>query len=293
MPSIVSHSDWQDHPPLGHDGDGVRRNAAPGDTIRFSDIELVAVEIRGAGGEGVGDSIVVAVSVPGEAGVHTLAEGSAQTFGDYRIAAVAIRAAENELGRGLAELEIAVTSSLPETLRLSAAAGRPADRLRVPHEITHITLHHSGSAEPLRPEDDPVEKLRNLQLWGETDRGWWDVPYHFLIGLDGTIFEGRAYRYAGETNTRYDPRGHLLISVLGNYNLQEPTPEQIEAIANLMTWSAAEFGVSTDNIRGHSDLAATSCPGDHLRKYLEDGTFKRLVREKLAHSNRPRQQHNE
>ena len=28
----------------------------------------------------------------------------------------------------------------------------------------------------------------------------------------------------GETNTSYDPGGHFLISVVGNYERQEPTP---------------------------------------------------------------------
>ena len=109
----------------------------------------------------------------------------------------------------------------------SERAGGAELRLRIPHRITHITLHHTGSAEPLRPDDDPVQKLRGLQSWGASDRNWWDVPYHFLIDLDGNVYEGRDWRFAGETNTTYDPAGHFLITVIGNYERQQPTPAQI------------------------------------------------------------------
>ncbi|HSJ08325.1 MAG TPA: peptidoglycan recognition family protein, partial [Longimicrobiales bacterium] len=102
------------------------------------------------------------------------------------------------------------------------------------------------------------------------------------IDLEGRIYEGRDWRYMGETNTRYDPRGHLLISVIGNYDLQQPNAEQIEAITRMMTWAAAEFGVPPDRIHGHGDLTETSCPGLHLKPYLDDGTFRRAVTARLA-----------
>jgi N-acetyl-anhydromuramyl-L-alanine amidase AmpD len=88
----------------------------------------------------------------------------------------------------------------------------------------------------------------------------------------------------GETNTTYDPSGHFLISVIGNYGRQEPTAAQIEAIAGLMSWAIDRFDLPLDRIGGHYDYAETSCPGQHLRKYLEDGTFRRMVAKRLGRS---------
>src|SRR5690606_8890622 len=101
-----------------------------------------------------------------------------------------------------------------------------------------------------------------------------------LIDLDGTIYEGRDWRYMGETNTTYDPRGHFLISVSGNYCRQEPTQAQLEAIADLMAWDAARFDVPHDPIGGHYHHAETSCSGDHLRRYLVDGAFRSMVEQR-------------
>ena len=33
--------------------------------------------------------------------------------------------------------------------------------------------------------------MRGLQSWGAAERNWWDVPYHFLLDLEGGIYEGR------------------------------------------------------------------------------------------------------
>lgn len=281
-PAIVPGAEWRVEPPVGHAADAVRRNLPPGGTLRFGEL-AVAVEAAAPEGErdGAGPSALLTLRQAGATASRRVEAGSALRWGGHRIAVLAVRGA-GELGGGLVELEVATLASLPPELAASERAGDAAMRLRIPHRITHVTLHHTGSPEPLGPDDDPVERLRGLQSWGRTDRNWWDVPYHYLIDLDGRIYEGRDWRYMGETNTRYDPSGHFLISVLGNYNLQEATPAQIEAITDLMAWAVARFDVPLDRIGGHYDYAGTTCPGPHLRRYLEDGTFRRGVEARLG-----------
>lgn len=291
---IVPHAAWEAQPPVGHPADALRRNLRPGDRVEFRDLalEVVATEVDSADAElaaaeealatvGSGDVVHLRLARAGEYEERRVAEGAAFNWRGYRVAIVAIHG-PGELGEGLVALEIATIESLPADVATADSAGGAALRLRVPHQITHVTLHHTGSREPLRPDEDPADRLRGLQEWGARDRNWWDVPYHMLIDLDGTIYEGRDWRYVGETNTTYDPRGHFLISVIGNYGRQEPTRAQIEAIADLMAWAVARFGVPIERIGGHYDYAGTSCPGEHLRRYLEDGTFRRMVRERLA-----------
>ena len=87
----------------------------------------------------------------------------------------------------------------------------------------------------------------------------------------------------GETNTTYNPSGHFLISIIGNYEQQEATPAQVNAIADMMAWALAEFDLPLDRIGGHYNYATTGCPGRHLRKYLEDGSLRRMVAERLKH----------
>jgi hypothetical protein len=134
----------------------------------------------------------------------------------------------------------------------------------------------------LRAREFPAQRLRNLQAWGARERKWWDVPYHILLDLEGDVYEGRDWHFMGETNTSYNPSGHFLISMIGNYDLQEPTPAQLGAIADLMAWAIRENGLTVEAIGGHYHYAQTGCPGKYLRPYLEDGSLKRMVAERLA-----------
>lgn len=280
---VVPGAQWRAEPPLGYAADAGRRNLPVGGSYTFRDLVVRVVATRLASAE-TGqpvDAVDLQLTRDGTSASRTANEGDAFVWSGYRIAVVAI-AGPGELGAGLVSLEVATLESVPAGIAAAATAGDAAMRARVPHSITHITLHHTGSAEPLRREQDPVQLLRALQAWGAAERNWWDVPYHYLIDLDGNIYEGRDWRYSGETNTAYNPGGHFLISVIGNYELQEPTPSQIDAIADMMAWAVRRFEIPLDRIGGHYDHAETLCPGEHLRARLEDGTFQRMVEARLA-----------
>ena len=280
-PRIIAHTDWQAAPPLGHTGDGARRNIRAGDSLTFRSL---VVRVLGTTTDSTVtpavDIVRLRLSERDSVDERSVREGGAFGWRGYHVAIVAAYG-QGELGAGLVALEVATVASLPSNVSASDSAGGATLRLRVPHRITHVTLHHTGSPEPLRPTDDPREKLRGLQSWGARDRNWWDVPYHYLIDLEGRIYEGRDYHFMGETNTTYDPEGHFLISIIGNYARQEPTQAQLESIADLMAWALSEFDLPIDRIGGHYNYAETTCPGKELRKYLEDGTFRRMVSARL------------
>lgn len=154
--------------------------------------------------------------------------------------------------------------------------GTPAkDTARV-HEIKFITLHHGG--EEFKPDKDFPTYLVNLQNWSRSEKKWIDIPYHYLIDFEGKIYEGRDIRYAGDTNTAYDPTGHALICLPGNYEIQQPNNKQLRAIIDIFTWLCWKYKLSPDVIKGHKDVAeGTVCPGKNLYAFLENGFIKKEV----------------
>lgn len=142
-----------------------------------------------------------------------------------------------------------------------------------PHELRYITLHHGGVT--FADTADAPAYLRNLQSWSRSERDWVDLPYHYLIDPQGRIYEGRSVLIPGDTNTDYDPTGHALICVLGNFELAEPNQAQLDAVTSLMALMAQRFNLTTDVIGGHKDYATnTVCPGENLYPYLENGYFR-------------------
>jgi len=147
------------------------------------------------------------------------------------------------------------------------------------HDIKHITLHHGG-VDFLRGADAP-HYLRNLQMWSRNTRGWPDIPYHYLIDPDGKIYEGRDITLAGDTNTEYDPVGHALVVVLGDFDKIEPNAAQLDATVNVMAMLAKRFNLPPAAIQSHRDYAKTSCPGKYLYPYIESGELARRVTAKI------------
>lgn len=281
QPPIIPHAAWQASPPLGYSADAMRRNKAAGDSLAFHDVTVTVLStgIDSSGAKPV-DVARVRLALGAVREERTVREGAAFNWRGFHLAIVAIYG-KGELGAGLVAIEVATVASLPPQIAASDSAGGAAMRLRIPHHITHVTLHHTGDSKPLRREDDPVARLRGLQSWGASDRNWWDVPYHYLLDLDGRVFEGRDWHYMGETNTTYDPSGHFLISIIGNYDEQEPTAAQLASIAEMMAWALQTFSLPLEAIGGHYQYADSGCPGKFLRRFLEDGTLKRMVKERL------------
>ncbi|MGF6271934.1 hypothetical protein ABIB38_000276 [Massilia sp. UYP11] len=176
--------------------------------------------------------------------------------------------------------------SLPDVERaivpVAGWGGTAADATKARrHQITHITLHHQG--EPFKPGTDPHAYLRRLQAWSRLDKGWLDIPYHYVIDLDGRIYGARDIAYAGDTNTDYDPKGHALIEVVGNFEEVEPNQQQLDAVVRLMAMLAAKHRVPLDAIGSHRDYSdKTVCPGEHLYRYVKDDYFRHQVALRLA-----------
>lgn len=166
-------------------------------------------------------------------------------------------------------------------ITVSDWGGTPAaDSLARKHSIVYITLHHAGV--PFPKGKDIIQYMRNLQNWSRSEKKWIDLPYHYVVGLDGTVYEGRDIRYAGDTNTEYDPSGHALIEVVGNFEEVEPNPEQLDAVVRTMTMLAVKYNVPPDSIRAHRNYSAkTVCPGKNLYQYIESGYFKEHVQRNI------------
>lgn len=151
---------------------------------------------------------------------------------------------------------------------------RPAETSRmVAHTIDRLTVHHAG----IGPTASGSALMRIHQASHMDGQGWPDLAYHIVIGVDGTVYEGRDPRYRGDTATTYDTDGHFQVMLEGNFELEEPTSAQIESLTAVLAWASEQYGVSPSTIAGHGDHAATACPGRHLEDDIHSGALERAV----------------
>lgn len=182
--------------------------------------------------------------------------------------------------------------SKPQTVSREAWGSQPdpipETRKQIP---AWITIHHAG--ELWKAGADPGDFVRRMQVWGKNrprlekpprDTYWPDLPYHFMIAPDGRIFEGRPVEYEPETNTKYSVNGNIGVEMMGDFEKQRPSLEQLKSCVALTAWLCKTYKIDLDHVRGHMDAAQggqTDCPGKDFYRYLQDGQFKKWVSQVL------------
>lgn len=152
-----------------------------------------------------------------------------------------------------------------------------------------IVIHHTaGSNNYTQAEAAGI--MRGIYQYHAQTLGWCDVGYHSLVDKYGTIYEGRAGGlnksvqgvHAGGFN-----QNTWAISMMGNYDVVEPTQAMINSVGAMAGWRARVAGIDpkgTDvhysegtpytryaygqavtlpNIFAHRDVGDTSCPGQY------------------------------
>lgn len=142
-----------------------------------------------------------------------------------------------------------------------ARPARPGGR---PHAIGRLILHHSAGAAV--GAAGAAAALRGIQAFHQREKGWIDVAYHLFMDQDGGLWEGRDLGLAGDTATAYDPAGGLLVCVLGDHERAPPSAAVLAALSAVGPALAGRLGVPAEWAL-HGDLAATACPGRHLRAW--------------------------
>uniref|UniRef100_A0A8D3DNZ2 Peptidoglycan recognition protein 5 n=1 Tax=Scophthalmus maximus TaxID=52904 RepID=A0A8D3DNZ2_SCOMX len=154
-----------------------------------------------------------------------------------------------------------IIPTIPEAIVWQAAAPKQQERLR--SLAVKVVIHHTAlpSCGGLQECKDQIFSIQRAHM---TERGFSDVGYNFLVGADGTVFEGRGWGVVGahSKGNNYDSLG---IAFMGNFNNDTPSKEAISSVRELLRSGVSQgFLCKAFTLFGHRDLGVTQCPGDHL-----------------------------
>jgi hypothetical protein len=157
-----------------------------------------------------------------------------------------------------------------------------------------LIVHHTATSDNYTDRAGAEAQIRSIYYYHSVTQGWGDIGYNFLIDKFGTIYEGRYSRdYAGANPTGDDATGRGVtaahtsgwnsgtvgVALLGTLTTHDATPAARDALTRLLAWEASRNGINPEateafvnpvsgatitspNIAGHRDYAATACPGD-------------------------------
>ncbi|AKF10123.1 peptidoglycan recognition protein [Sandaracinus amylolyticus] len=171
---------------------------------------------------------------------------------------------------------IGVRSRAQWGARRGRCSGRDGRRYR-------FAIHHTVS-----PQTGNVAAMvRGFQRYHMDSNGWCDIGYHFLIGGDGTIYEGRPLEQLGAHVGGHNS-GNIGIAFVGcfdgvcprSYGSRTPSDAAVRAAGRLIHKLSRIYGISVSsrNVLGHRQHSgqSTSCPGSQLLARLD--TIRSLAR---------------
>ncbi len=129
-----------------------------------------------------------------------------------------------------------------------------------------IVIHHCATDNATVDNLSESELMRIHQINHLNRPNYSDIAYHFAIGKNGTIFEGRreaARSYASNSNATAFDQDAIHIMIMGNYDERTMTSTQSKKLEDLIAWLCYKYNIDL-NIKGHRDNPSSSsnhCPG--------------------------------
>ena len=94
------------------------------------------------------------------------------------------------------------------------------------------------------------------------ENGWPGIGYHYVIGKDGSIEQTQLLKTVSNHTSGQNTRS-VGICLTGNYDIQQPPPEQIDAAVKLIRYLQDRLGRQL-RITGHDEHSSKDCPGSNL-----------------------------
>jgi hypothetical protein len=125
--------------------------------------------------------------------------------------------------------------------------------------LNTFIIHHSATL-----QDNTPAAIQSGHMNGE---GYADIAYQFIIDKAGLIYEGRDIRVRG-AHTGGHNTGTVGIVLSGNFEIEEPTTEQLCSLKRLAIQLKTQYDIT--HLAGHRDFQPneTVCPGENLAEEL-------------------------
>lgn len=151
--------------------------------------------------------------------------------------------------------------------------------------VNRITVHHDGMPPvALRGQADAARRIESIRASHVNARGFADIGYHYIIDPTGRVWEGRPSWKQG-AHVKDQNENNLGVLVLGNFDVQRPTPQALASLDRFIGVLMERHRVSISRVYTHQEIGKSGCPGTNLQRYMEQ-TRRSGGRLALAASNR-------
>ena len=136
-----------------------------------------------------------------------------------------------------------------------------------------IIVHCTATRKEWWSDKTANEQMKEIDRWHREERKWKMIGYHFFVGRDGEVVEGRPLGTSGA-----HAKGHnsdIGIALAGGFGsdaddlaTEHYTPVQLAAVYDLIRKLQDQYHIKTDRVIGHNRVSQKACPGFRVQKWL-------------------------
>ncbi len=134
--------------------------------------------------------------------------------------------------------------------------------------VARLTVHHDGMPPvALRGQSDAARRIESIRSSHVNARGFADIGYHYIIDPTGRVWEGRPSWKQG-AHVKDQNEHNLGVLVLGNFELQRPTPQALASLDQFLGVLMQRHRVPLSRVFTHREIGQSECPGANLQQYM-------------------------
>ncbi len=148
----------------------------------------------------------------------------------------------------------------------------------VEDEWYRMAIHHTAGSQTSGGTVHGA--VQSLQAYALGTGVYCDIPYQFLVGYDGSLWEGRPYGYYSGATGGGNNDGNSAVCFLGCYHpdgcstSHDATDDMMDGGQLMVQTFTALHGIesTSEYVRGHQDWPdnATACPGDYILERFDE-----------------------
>lgn len=155
-----------------------------------------------------------------------------------------------------------------------AAAPRRTPRRLLQVQSRGIVVHYEAVDSSMDTHDKCDDRVRRTQRFHQETRGWSDIAYNWLVCRHGVIYEGRGWGVRSAANgTDEGNDGYHAVCYLDDDQRGTDLTAAAAAAIGVVVRECGAHGFGSE-VRPHSSLKPTACPGEELREWIVNQRWK-------------------
>uniref|UniRef100_V5H9X8 Putative animal peptidoglycan recognition protein n=2 Tax=Ixodes ricinus TaxID=34613 RepID=V5H9X8_IXORI len=130
------------------------------------------------------------------------------------------------------------------------------------NNVVKLVLYHHTEEDECFSIENCSRIVRRWQFYHQVTKGWHDIAYQYLIGGDGSVYEGRSFGVVGAHTLSYNDKS-VSIGFIGNFTYHVPNEEMLTSAQTLIDCGVALGKIHVNyTLHGQRDANKRDCPGN-------------------------------